>query len=390
KDSILQSMMEGLDQARQKILEANAVDMQNADRAGLSTTLQDRLFLSDARIDGMIQEIEDVITLPDPVGETLSAQRLDNGLELKKVCVPIGVIAMIYEARPNVTSDASVLCIKAGNAVILRGGKESINSNRAIAEVLASAGEAKGLPHGAIQLIQSTDRAIVKQLAQCSEYVDLIIPRGGEGLINAVTEMARVPVIKHYKGLCHIFVDCNVDIRSALEICENAKCQRPGVCNAMETLLVHSDIAEEFLPLLCERLATAGVEIRGDRKVLEAYSSAKLANEQDWHTEYLDLILSIKVVDGVFEAIRHINQYGSHHSDAILSEDKESQELFVQQVDSAAVYINASTRFTDGAQFGLGSEIGISTDKLHARGPMGLQELTTYKWIGLGSGQIRS
>ncbi|MCB0311530.1 MAG: glutamate-5-semialdehyde dehydrogenase [Bdellovibrionales bacterium] len=390
KDKILRAMAEGIDQNRQVILEANGIDLELADRDGISGALRDRLCLNESRLDAMLSEIEEVVALPDPVGIVLEERLLESGIRLKKITVPVGVVAMIYEARPNVTSDASVLCVKAGNAVVLRGGKEALRTNIAIAEVLQNAGEAHGLPRAAIQLISSTDRECVRELVQCTESVDLVIPRGGESLIRAVADSARVAVIKHYKGLCHIYVDSSANLERAIEICENAKCQRPGVCNAVETILVHQEIADQFLPLLCQRLAQCGVEIRGDRQVCLAYPAANIATSEDWRTEYLDLIVSIKVVGGVFEAINHINEFGSHHSDAILSEDKENQELFVQQVDSAAVYVNASTRFTDGSQYGMGSEIGISTDKLHARGPMGARELTTYKWVGWGNGQIRS
>jgi glutamate-5-semialdehyde dehydrogenase len=304
--------------------------------------------------------------------------------------VPIGVIGIIYESRPNVTADAASLCIKSSNAVILKGGSEAMHSNQAICKAMQAGGIKKGLPRHAIQLIQTSDREAVKELVQLEGLVDLIIPRGGEGLIRAVAEMARVPVLKHYKGVCHTFVDANANLQMALEISVNAKCQRPGVCNAMETLLVHQDIAGTFLPKIAARLQEQGVEIRGDRRTREFIPNAVEASEDDWYTEYLDLILSVRVVADIREAVDHINKYGSQHSDAIITDSEQSKDLFTQNVDSATVYVNASTRFTDGGEFGMGAEMGISTDKLHARGPVGIKELSSYKYVILGEGQIRS
>jgi len=305
------------------------------------------------------------------------------------VRVPIGVIGIIFESRPNVTCDAAALCFKTSNAVILRGGKEAIHSNLAIARAMEAGGSTKGMPANAIQLIPTTDREAVKVMCQMTGYLDLIIPRGGESLIKAVTEMSHVPVIKHYKGVCHTFVDASADLGMAWRIAENAKCQRPGVCNAMETLLVHKDIAGEFLPKMGEILEARGVEIRGDDTVRQLIPTAGPATEEDWYEEYLEMILAVRVVDDIDAAIAHINKYGSGHSDAIVTQDEKSEKAFLAEVDASSVYVNASTRFTDGAEFGMGAEIGISTDKLHARGPMGLEELTTYKFVIHGKGQIR-
>jgi len=389
KNSILEAMAEELDQRRAAIKDANQQDMEAGRQAGLSQALLDRLLLNDSRIDAMIKGIRDIIVLKDPVGEKISRWTRPNGLEIHKVRVPIGVIAIIYESRPNVTCDSSVLCFKTSNAVIMRGGKEAMHSNAAIATALQEGGAKKGLPENAIQLVATTDRDAIRELVQMVGKIDLAIPRGGEGLINAVTEHARIPVIKHYKGVCHVYVDESADLNMALEIAENAKCQRPGVCNAMETLLVHESVAGEFLPRMTDRLGAKGVEFRGDEKSRALVPSMKPATEDDWYAEYLDLILAVRVVSNLDEAIAHIDTYGSHHSDSIVAENEAHQKIFTQQVDSAAVYVNASTRFTDGGEFGMGAEIGISTDKLHARGPMGLEELTTYKYVIHGTGQIR-
>ncbi|MGA1529593.1 MAG: glutamate-5-semialdehyde dehydrogenase [Kiritimatiellia bacterium] len=389
KNAMLEAMAEELDQRREAIKAANQLDMDAGRAAGLSAAMLDRLLLNDARIDAMIKGIHDIVVLQDPVGEQISQWTRPNGLEIVKVRVPIGVIAIIYESRPNVTCDSSVLCFKTSNAVIMRGGKEAIHSNAAIAAALQEGGAKKGMPADAIQLVATTDRDAIRELVQMTGKVDLAIPRGGEGLINAVTEHARVPVIKHYKGLCSVYVDSDADLEKALSITENAKCQRPGVCNAIETLLVHEKIAATFLPALVERLAERGVELRGDEKARAIVPSMNPASDADWDTEYLDLILAVRVVGSIDEAITHIDNHGSHHSDAIITENKNHEKTFTQQVDSAAVYVNASTRFTDGAEFGMGAEIGISTDKLHARGPMGLEELTTYKYVIHGTGQTR-
>ncbi len=389
KNAILEAMAAELDEQREEIRVANAKDLEAGQAAGLSAALLDRLELTDARIDAMIKGLRDVAVLKDPVGTKIARWMRPNGLEILKVRVPIGVIAIIYESRPNVTADATGLCFKTSNAVILRGGREAMHSNTIIARLLQSGGEKKGLPPDAIQLVPTTDREAVRELVQMVGRVDLAIPRGGEGLINAVTDLARVPVIKHYKGVCHTYIDEAVDLEMALQIAENAKCQRPGVCNAMETLLVHQAVAADFLPRFAERMQQCGVELRADDAARAHIPDALPATEEDWHAEYLDLILAIRVVDSVESAIDHINTYGSHHSDAIVSTDSAAQKKFTQRVDSSTVYVNASTRFTDGAEFGMGAEIGISTDKLHARGPMGLDELTTYKYVVSGEGQIR-
>ncbi len=389
KNAMLEAMAEELAVQKEHIQAANAIDLSAGREAGLSSAMLDRLELTDGRIEGMIKGLLDVASLEDPVGGEISHWNRPNGLQIRKVRVPIGVIAIIFESRPNVTADAASLCFKTSNAVILRGGKEAVQSNQAIAKALREGGAKKGMPAEAIQLVGTTDRDAVRELAQMTGKVDLIIPRGGEGLIKAVSEMAWVPVIKHYKGVCHTYIDAKADLDMALAIAENAKCHRPGVCNAMETLLVHRDIAEEFLPGMVARFKKRGVELRGDETVQKVDSEVKAATEADWYEEYLDMVLAIRVVDSVGAAIEHINMYGSHHSDAIVTTDAEAEKAFLAEVDSSSVYVNASTRFTDGAEFGMGAEIGISTDKLHARGPMGLEELTTYKFIIEGNGQIR-
>jgi glutamate-5-semialdehyde dehydrogenase len=389
KNTFLEGMVDELESQKEQILAANALDVEAGTADGLSAALVDRLTLTDARYEAMIAGIQDVIDLKDPVGQKISTWIRPNGLEINKVRVPIGVIGIIYESRPNVTADAAVLCIKSSNAVILKGGREARHSNKAIAAALQEGGEKKNMPPNTIQLIKTTDRAAVTALVRLNEYVDLIIPRGGEGLIHAVTVQATVPVIKHYKGVCHVYIDESADQEMAVDIAENAKCQRPGVCNSMETLLVHRNIAAEFLPKVAERLIAAGVELRGDEGACKIVPSMKEATEEDWSEEYLDLILAVAVVDDVNAAIAHINHYGSRHSDAIVTKDEKAQKRFMQQVDSSTVYVNASTRFTDGNEFGLGAEMGISTDKLHARGPMGLEELTTYKYQVFGTGQVK-
>jgi glutamate-5-semialdehyde dehydrogenase len=389
KKAILLAMAGELEERKAAIVEANGKDVEEGRKAGLSPALVDRLTLTDKRISEMIEGLRTVAGLKDPVGARIKKWTRPNGLIIEKRRVPIGVIAIIYEARPNVTADSAGLCIKSGNAVILRGGKEAINSNAAIADALVAGGRKKGLPDDAVQFIRTTDREAVKELVQLEGKVDLVMPRGGEALIRAVTEQARVPVIKHYKGVCHIYVDESANQDMALRITENAKCQRPAVCNALEKLLVHETIAAEFLPKLAARLGELKVELRGDEKAKAIVPSMKAATEADWYAEYLDLILAVKVVPSTKAAIDHINRYGSHHSDAIISESEAAQQMFLDEVDSATVYVNASTRFTDGGQFGMGAEIGISTDKLHARGPMALEELTTYKYVIHGTGQIR-
>jgi glutamate-5-semialdehyde dehydrogenase len=390
KNAILEAMADEIAAQKTAIQEANAKDLAAGREAGLSAAMLDRLTLTDARIAGMIKGLREVAALKDPVGKKLSTIQRPNGLQIKKVRVPIGVIAIIFESRPNVTAEAASLCFKTANAVILRGGKEAMYSNAAIAKALRDGGKKKKMPVDAIQLVETTDRDAVRELAQMVGKIDLIMPRGGESLIKAVTEMAWVPVIKHYKGVCHTYVDAKADIDMALAIAENAKCQRPGVCNAMETLLVHKDVAAAFLPRMIARFKQLGVELRGDEAVQKFDAAVKPATEEDWYAEYLELILAVRVVDSVQAAIDHINTYGSKHSDAIVTTDGKAAKQFLEQIDSATVYVNASTRFTDGGEFGMGAEIGISTDKLHARGPMGLEELTTYKYVISGSGQIRS
>jgi glutamate-5-semialdehyde dehydrogenase len=390
KNIILQVMADELEARRETLKAANVQDILAARTAGMTAAMIDRLMLTDSRINAMAKGLRDVAGLKDPVGATISRWIRPNGLEILKIRVPIGVIAIIFEARPNVTADAAGLCFKTSNAVILRGGKEALLSNQAIVEALQAGGKKKGLPEHALQLVATTDRDAVKELVQLEGKVDLVIPRGGEGLIRAVVEQARVPVIKHYKGVCHVYVDASADLEMALKICENAKCQRPGVCNSMETLLVHQDVAAQFLPMVAKRLGQAlKVELRGDEGARQVVPSMLPATEEDWYAEYLDLIMAVRVVPSVQAAIDHINRYGSNHSDAIVASAAEAQKRFAQEVNSAAVYLNASTRFTDGGEFGMGAEIGISTDKLHARGPMGLEELTTYKYVISGSGQVR-
>lgn len=390
KNAILLAMAEALEERRQAIQAANAIDIEEGRNAGLSDAMLDRLLLTDARIDGMIKGIQAVASLKDPIGTKISRWIRPNGLEIIKQRVPIGVIGIIYESRPNVTADSAVLCFKTSNAVILRGGKEAVHSNAAIADALIEGGRKKGLPEHAIQLIRTIDREVVRELVQLDDSVDLVIPRGGEALIRAVTEMAHVPVIKHYKGVCNLYIDAEADLDMAAGIAVNAKCQRPGVCNAIETLLVHKAIAPEFLPLVAGLLKAQGVELRGDAASQAIVPGMKEATEADWYEEYLELILAVRVVGSVEAAIEHINTYGSRHSDSIVTESESAQQAFLRDVDSSTVYVNASTRFTDGGEFGMGAEIGISTDKLHARGPMGLEELTTYKYLVYGKGQIRS
>ncbi len=389
KNTILLAMADELEARRDQIRAANARDMEAAEQAGLSPAMLDRLLLSDGRLDGMVKGLRAVAALKDPIGATISRWIRPNGLEIVKRRVPIGVIGIIYESRPNVTADSAGLCFKTSNAVILRGGKEAVHSNAAIVEAMVAGGVRKGLPEHAIQLVRTTDREAVRELVQLEGLVDLVIPRGGEALIRAVTEQARVPVCKHYKGVCHVYVDEAADADMAAAIVENAKCQRPGVCNAIETVLVHRAVAGTFLPRLADQLGARGVELRGDPAARAVVPAMLAATEADWEAEYLDLILAVRVVDSLPEAVAHINRYGSHHSDAIVTENEEAQAEFLRDVDSAAVYVNASTRFTDGGEFGMGAEIGISTDKLHARGPMGLEELTTYKYLVKGRGQIR-
>ncbi len=394
KDRALRAMADALLAARDGILAANADDVAAGERSGLSTALLDRLRIDDRRLAAMAEGVRAVADLPDPVGRVLREWSHANGARFTKVAVPIGVIGIIYESRPNVTSDAASLCLKAGNAVILRGGSESLRTNRALATALARGLAAAGLPGDAVQLVSVADRDAVKLLAALDEFVNLIIPRGGRGLIEAVVANARVPVIKHYDGICALYVDAAADLAMAEQIALNAKCQRPGVCNAIETLLVHRAIAPQFLAPAGRALRERGVQLRVDAAALALLGGEQAphvvrATEQDFRTEFLDLILAVKIVDSVEAAIAHIESHGSHHSDAIVTADAAAAEKFLNGVDSATVYWNASTRFTDGGEFGFGAEIGISTDRLHARGPMGLEELTTYKYVIRGEGQIR-
>jgi glutamate-5-semialdehyde dehydrogenase len=396
KNDCLKAMADALEQNRDQLQVANELDLAAGKSGGLSAAMLDRLKLDHKRIASMARGLREVAALPDPVGRILDERVRPNGLKLQKITVPIGVIVIIYESRPNVTADAAGLCFKSGNATILRGGKEALHSNQAIASAMLTAAQhcQPAFPDGAIQLVTTTDRDAIRELLSLVNYVDLCMPRGGEGLIRAVAECSRVPVIKHYKGVCHVYVDGAADPTMAEAIVLNAKVQRPGVCNAMETLLVDRTVAESFLPRIAQRLSDQKVELRLDHNswtILQPILPAvKKATEDDWYAEYLDLILAVRVVDGVQAAIEHINQYGSAHSDTIVTADDNRARRFLAEVDSAAVYWNASTRFTDGGEFGMGAEIGISTDKIGARGPMGLEELTSYKWLGLGNGQLRS
>ena len=392
RSAALLAMASSIDLHRDLILAANGKDLDAARSAGLSDALLDRLTLTPARIDAMIRGVRAVSDLPDPLNRKLGRVVRPNGIVIVKQPVPIGVIVIIYESRPNVTADAAALCIKSGNAVILRGGKEARHSNRAIADALAEGASKAGLPPNAVQLVASTDHAGVTELVQMDDRVDLVIPRGGERLIRAVVEHARVPVLKHYNGICHIFVDAQADPEMALSIIRNAKCQRPGTCNAAETILVHAAIAPTFLPRLAKGCRAWGVSVKADDEARAIVPDAgfEIAGEEDWGNEYLSLRLTLGVVPDLASAIDHINRHGSHHSDAIITADPSAARAFTREVDSAAVYVNASTRFTDGGEFGMGCEMGISTDKLHARGPVGIKELTTYKYVIQGNGQIRS
>ncbi len=390
KDTALRLMAELLDSRRKEIVLENTKDLDQARKANLSTAMIDRLTITEAVIDGMIQALQEVAALPDPVGQVTSMWKRPNGLMVGRMRIPLGVIGFIYESRPNVTVDAASLCLKSGNAVILKGGSEALNSNLMLASILEQALQNSGLPSKAVQVVPSTDREAVKFLLQMDDSIDLVIPRGGEGLIRFVAENSRIPVLRHYKGVCHVYVDESADLGMAQEICFNAKVQRPGVCNAMETLLVHQAISRQFLPPMYERFKNAGVELRGCEKTLEILKDIVPATDQDWHEEYLDLILAVKIVSNMEEAIDHIDRYGSNHTEAIITSDYQRAQRFLAETDSSVVLVNASTRFNDGGQLGLGSEIGINTSKLHAFGPMGLEELTTTKFIVFGNGQIRT
>ena len=389
KDSAIRRMAGRIKRNAAYILKENSKDLKSAKRNRLKSSFLDRLELDVKRIRNMAASLYEVSKLKDVIGEIKETKKRPNGLLIAKMTVPIGVIGIIYESRPNVTSDCAGLCLKSGNSVILKGGSEALSSNKAIFRCLQDAIRNTPVPQGAISLITARKRKAVTELLRLNDYIDLIIPRGGEGLINEVVRKSRIPVIKHYKGVCHVYVDSDADLNMAHRIAMNAKVQRPGVCNAMETLLVHRDIAARFLPVVAHDLKSKCVEIRGCARTRRILKQIKRANESDWYTEYLDLILSIKIVESIDEAIGHINTYGSSHSDAIVTDNYDNAMKFLKSVDSACVYVNASTRFTDGYEFGMGAEIGISTDKLHARGPMALEELTTYKYVVLGKGQIR-
>ncbi|MCH2063563.1 MAG: glutamate-5-semialdehyde dehydrogenase [Roseibacillus sp.] len=390
KNAILHAMAAELREQSAEILMGNAKDLAAAEENGLTSAMLDRLRLDEDRLEVVAGGVEQVAELADPVGDILDERSRPNGIRIQQIRVPIGVIGIIYESRPNVTSDAAVLCLKSGNATILRGGSEAIHSNRAIALALQGGGEKEGLPPYSIQLVPFVDRESVKEMASMDDYLDLIIPRGGKGLIETVVSLARMPVIKHYDGICHVFVDEAADQEMALEITVDAKTQKPSVCNALETLLVHEAVADKFLPALAERLAARQVELRGCPKTQAVLGDQVVAaSEEDWGTEYLDYILAIKVVSSGEEAVAHINRHGSQHTDCIVTRDEANAERFLREVDSACVFHNVSTRFSDGEEFGFGAEIGISTDKLHARGPMALRELTSYQYRVRGSGQVK-
>ena len=389
KNNALLKMAEVLLKSSKEILEANKKDLENAIEKGTPKAMLDRLALDESRINGMADGLKDVVSLPDPIGEVTGMWKRPNGLQIGKQRVPLGVIGIIYEARPNVTCDAAGLCLKSGNVVILRGGKEAINSNVAIVKALREGVKEAGLPEDVIQLVENTDREVATEMMRLNQYIDVLIPRGGAGLIQSVVQNATVPVIETGTGNCHVYVDCDADLEMAKNIVINAKTSRPSVCNAEEKLLVNEKIAKEFLPIIYKALKEKDVEVRGDKKVLEVLNEATEIQDDEWGKEYLDYIIGVKIVKDVDEAINHINKYGTGHSEAIITNSYENSQKFLQRVDAAAVYVNASTRFTDGSEFGFGAEIGISTQKLHARGPMGLNELTTNKYIIYGNGQIK-
>jgi len=389
KDALLKAIVSQILGHIPSILEANKKDLNAAAAAGLSEVLTDRLTLTEKRIEQMVGGVNDIIKLPDPVGKVVDKTKRPNGLLIEKMRVPLGAVGIIYESRPNVTVDAAALCLKSGNAVLLRGGSEAINTNKRLVALIRQALNDVGLPPGCVEFIDSTDRGAVLEMLKQDAYLDVVIPRGSQQLIRFIQTNSTVPVIAHGEGNCHVYVDRSADLSMAEEIIFNAKVQRPSVCNAAEKLLVHESIASEFLPRACRRLKEAGVEIRGDKETLALVDGAVLATDSDWSKEFLDLIIAVKVIKNLEDAIQHINRYGSHHSDAIVTRNTKNGERFLREVDSAAVYVNASTRFTDGFEFGLGAEIGISTQKLHARGPMGLEELTSTKYVVHGKGQVR-
>lgn len=390
KNTVLRKVAQKLRENKEYLKRVNETDVNQALLKGHTKAFIDRLTLTDKVIEGMAKGLEEVAQLPDPVGEIVKMWKRPNGLLVGRMRIPLGVIAIIYESRPNVTIDAAGLCFKSGNAVILRGGKEALNSNIALTEIFRETLRDFGAPEDAVQIIPTPERSAMEYMLELEEYIDLVIPRGGEGLIRFVTEKARMPVIKHYKGVCHVYVDEEADLEMAKTIVINAKCQRPGVCNAMETLLVHKTIAPKFLPELAEEYKKYGVELRGCPETLKLIPWAKPANEEDWAAEYLDLILAVKVVESMDEAIEHISKYGSNHTEAIVTENYSKAMRFLKEVDASLVLVNASTRLNDGGELGLGAEIGISTTKIHAYGPMGLEELTTTKFIAFGNGQIRT
>jgi glutamate-5-semialdehyde dehydrogenase len=389
KDRALMAMADAFEANKAIIIEANKRDLAAAEASGISRAMLKRLELTDKKIDQMAEGVRQIAQLRDPVGETIDGFLRPNGMEVRRVRVPIGVIGIIYESRPNVTADAAALCLKSGNAVILRGGSEAINSNLAIAKLINEAIVPIGVPEGAVQIIETTDRAAARELMTMKKYIDCLIPRGGKGLIQTVVENSSIPVIEHGDGNCHVYVDGAADVKMAEEIAFNAKVQNPSVCNAAETMLVSEQIAPKFLPVICKRLADAGVEIRADAKAREIVPGLKEATDDDWAKEFLDLIFAVKVVSGIDEAIEHIGKYGSGHTEAIVTEDYTAARRFTSEIDAAAVFVNVSTRFTDGYEFGKGAEMGISTQKLHARGPMGIEEMTTYKYVVTGNGQLR-
>jgi len=394
KNKALHNVSNDLSAKKEEILAANQIDYHEAHTSGMNAAMLDRLMLSPERLEAIAKDVLAVAALPDPVGEVFDMRTLPNGLQLGRKRVPLGVIGAIYESRPNVTIDISVLCLKSGNAIILRGGKEAINSNSALARVVQGAAIRAGVPDGAVNFIENTDRALVNQMLKMRDFIDLIVPRGGAGLIKLITENATMPVVSGGVGVCHTYVDKSADVNKAVAIAFNAKVQRPTVCNALDTLLVHADIAQRCLPLVAAEWAKAGVEMHCDEQamaILKPNSSLKLvpATDGDWGKEFLSLVAAVKVVDSLDEALEHIERYGSGHSEAIITEEYGAAMRFLDEVDAACVYVNASTRFTDGGQFGLGAEVGISTQKFHARGPLGVRELTSYKWIIFGSGQVR-
>jgi glutamate-5-semialdehyde dehydrogenase len=389
KNLVLKNLAGAIRASASKIAAANQKDLKRASDDGRTGAFVERLTLNPARIDAMANSVEEVAALADPVASVIESWKRPNGLEISRVRVPLGVIAMIYESRPNVTIDAGVLCLKAGNAAVLRGGKEAIETNAYLADLIGTALKTSGLNPDSVFFIRNTDREVIQIMKQQTDLIDLIIPRGGKSLKDALKGSA-VPLMPHFDGLCHTYVDRAADLKMALEICVNAKCSRPSVCNAMETLIVHREIAEKFLPMLAAQMKAAGVEIRGDEATRKIIPDARVASDEDWDTEYLDLILAVKVVDSLDDAVAFIERHGSHLADAIVTGDADAARRFAREVDSATVYVNASTRFTDGFEFGFGAETGISTNRLHARGPMGLNELTTYKYVIAGNGQVRA